>query len=190
VTCRDSTGLEEAVEQHSGHRGHSSVQKTTLRPSQHLPRRSCAQARKWNPHSARGEGGAGKHREGRQRRGYTIPQLVIESRCLQSVISSILQQQLLAIDISTLVTDILRLGEGLSGPLGNIHSLLREPSANGGLSKLLSKHLKPLTEENSPVAPLLSALSRAGGTEILKRLDRSNKGPYAEAAPTFSSLRV
>ena len=68
-----------------------------------------------NPHgSARAESGARKHGEDRQRQGYTIPQLVIEARCLQSVISSILQENLLAIDISTLVPDILRLGEGLN----------------------------------------------------------------------------
>lgn len=68
-----------------------------------------------NPHSsAKGERGAMKHGEDRQRQGYTIPQLVVEARCLQSVISAILQENLLAIDISTLVPDILRLGEGLN----------------------------------------------------------------------------
>lgn len=68
-----------------------------------------------NPYgSAQGEGGARKHGEDRQRQGYTIPQLVVEARCLQSVISAILQEQLLAIDISTLVPDILGLGEGLN----------------------------------------------------------------------------
>lgn len=68
-----------------------------------------------NPHgSTKAEGGAKKHGEDRQRQGYTIPQLVVEARCLQSVISEVLQENLLAIDISTLVPDILRLGEGLN----------------------------------------------------------------------------
>lgn len=70
---------------------------------------------KGNPHSsARAEQGATKHGEARQRQGYTIPQLVIEARCLQSVIAAVLQEHLLGIEISTLVPDILRLGEGLN----------------------------------------------------------------------------
>ena len=68
-----------------------------------------------NPHtSATAEAGAIKHGADRQRQGYIIPQLVIEARCLQSVISGLLQKNLLAIDISSLVPDILRLGEGLN----------------------------------------------------------------------------
>ena len=68
-----------------------------------------------NPHSSgRAESGARKHGEDRQQQGYTIPQLVVEARCLQSVISALLQENLLALDISTLVPDILGLGEGLN----------------------------------------------------------------------------
>ena len=68
-----------------------------------------------NPHtSPTAEEGAKKHGRDRQRQGYKIPQLVIESRCLQSAISGVLQENLLAIDISSLVPDILRLGEGLN----------------------------------------------------------------------------
>jgi DNA-binding response OmpR family regulator len=64
--------------------------------------------------SPKAEQGAVKHGQDRQQQGYSIPQLVLEYRCLQSVLSATLQEKLLVIDISTLIPDILHLGEGLN----------------------------------------------------------------------------
>jgi hypothetical protein len=56
----------------------------------------------------------GKHRA---RQGYTIPQLVVEMRLLQRVISIVLQRNLIRMDLSTVIADMLEVGEGLQEQL-------------------------------------------------------------------------
>jgi PAS domain S-box-containing protein len=49
----------------------------------------------------------------RYQQGYSIPQVLYEARVLQEVISSTIRDNLFNIDLSTLVTDILQIGESL-----------------------------------------------------------------------------
>lgn len=60
---------------------------------------------------------ARKHGRLRYEQGYTIPQIVLEARLLQNVISSIVQEELLCIDLSTLVPDTFLIGEGVQAAL-------------------------------------------------------------------------
>lgn len=57
------------------------------------------------------------HGRTRRRQGYTIPMLVVESRILQRVISNVLQENLLAIDISMVIGDLIQIGESLTSAL-------------------------------------------------------------------------
>lgn len=54
-----------------------------------------------------------QHGRQRQQAGYTIPMLLIESAILDHVIAEILQRHLLAIDISTLISDMQRVSAGI-----------------------------------------------------------------------------
>lgn len=56
---------------------------------------------------------ARKHGRVRHQQGYTIPQVLLETRILQKVISEVVQENLLAIELSTLVPDILEIGYSL-----------------------------------------------------------------------------
>jgi PAS domain S-box-containing protein len=56
---------------------------------------------------------ARKHGKMRYQQGYTIPQILFESRILQHVLTSAIRENLLSIDLSTLVPDILQIGESL-----------------------------------------------------------------------------
>jgi YesN/AraC family two-component response regulator len=56
----------------------------------------------------------GRHRAGQ---GYTIPLIVIEMRLLQRVISFVLQRNLIRMDLSTVIADMLEVGEGLQEDL-------------------------------------------------------------------------
>lgn len=56
---------------------------------------------------------AAVHGADRARQGYTIPMLVTETRILNRMIASVLQEELLNIDMSTLISDALRVGEYL-----------------------------------------------------------------------------
>ena len=49
--------------------------------------------------------------------GYTIPLIVIEMRLLQRVLSSILQRNLIRMDLSTVIGDMLQVGESLQEQL-------------------------------------------------------------------------
>jgi ActR/RegA family two-component response regulator len=57
------------------------------------------------------------HGRDRAGQGYTIPLLVAETRILNRVIASVLQENLLSIDLSTLFPDALRVGEYLQALL-------------------------------------------------------------------------
>jgi PAS domain S-box-containing protein len=54
---------------------------------------------------------ARKHGKLRYLQGYTIPQILFEARVLQQVLSSTIHENLFGIDLSTLVGDILQVGE-------------------------------------------------------------------------------
>ncbi len=56
---------------------------------------------------------ARKHGRARYQQGYSIPQILFESRVLQQVISSTIQENLLGLDLSTLVRHIVQIGETL-----------------------------------------------------------------------------
>lgn len=67
--------------------------------------------------SAKGAEAARKHGKTRYQQGYTIPQIVFETRVLQQVLSAIIQRDLLSLDLSTLVPDVFRTGEILESAL-------------------------------------------------------------------------
>ena len=56
---------------------------------------------------------ARKHGKTRYQQGFTIPQILFETRVLQHVLTSAIRENLLSIDLSTLVPDILQIGESL-----------------------------------------------------------------------------
>jgi PAS domain S-box-containing protein len=56
---------------------------------------------------------ARKHGRTRYQQGYTIPQILYETRILQQVLTATFQENLFGLDLSTLVPDILQIGESL-----------------------------------------------------------------------------
>ncbi len=60
---------------------------------------------------------AREHGHVRRSQEFTVPMLVIEARLLQAKVTQTLQQNLLRIEISTLIPDIIRVGEGLNAQL-------------------------------------------------------------------------
>jgi PAS domain S-box-containing protein len=56
---------------------------------------------------------ARNHGKVRYQQGYTIPQILFEARVLQHVLSSTIHENLFGIDLSTLIDDILDIGESL-----------------------------------------------------------------------------
>jgi PAS domain S-box-containing protein len=56
---------------------------------------------------------ARKHGKVRYQQGYTIPQILFEARVLQHVLTSTIHENLFDLDLSTLVGDILEIGETL-----------------------------------------------------------------------------
>jgi DNA-binding response OmpR family regulator len=60
---------------------------------------------------------AGIHGEDRAKQGYSIPMLVIEAGILHVVISRLLLDRLLEIDLSTLTSDTMKIGESLNALL-------------------------------------------------------------------------
>jgi DNA-binding response OmpR family regulator len=56
---------------------------------------------------------ARKHGKLRYQQGYSIPQMVFEARVLQHVLTSIIHENLFGLDLSTLVGDIIEIGETL-----------------------------------------------------------------------------
>ena len=70
---------------------------------------------------------ASDHGKQRYRQGYTIPLLVSEARLLQRVLTATLQANLLSIDISSLIGDVIQIGESLTAELEeSIRSFQRE----------------------------------------------------------------
>jgi hypothetical protein len=67
--------------------------------------------------SAKSLGNAASHGAERARQGYTIPLLVTETRILNRVIGLVLQENLLSMNLSTLIPDALRVGEYLQALL-------------------------------------------------------------------------
>jgi ActR/RegA family two-component response regulator len=60
-----------------------------------------------------GTAAARKHGRTRYQQGYSIPQILRETRILQQVLSAKFQENLFGLDLSTLVRDILQIGESL-----------------------------------------------------------------------------
>lgn len=60
---------------------------------------------------------ARKHGRTRYQQGYTIPQMLFETRVLQRVLSTTIQSELLSLELSTLVPDIFKTGESLESAL-------------------------------------------------------------------------
>jgi ActR/RegA family two-component response regulator/PAS domain-containing protein len=56
---------------------------------------------------------ARQHGRMRYQQGYAIPQILFEARVLQQVVSTTIRENLFSVDLSTLVTDILQIGESL-----------------------------------------------------------------------------
>ena len=57
--------------------------------------------------------GAATHGQERYEQGYTARRIVIEARLLHTAISRVLHKHLLSIDMSTCISDIMLMGEGL-----------------------------------------------------------------------------
>lgn len=57
---------------------------------------------------------AQKHGQVRYRQGYSIPQVVLEARLLQRTITATVQSNLLGVELSTLIADLIEIGEGLA----------------------------------------------------------------------------
>ncbi|HEY2393025.1 MAG TPA: response regulator [Candidatus Angelobacter sp.] len=57
--------------------------------------------------------GAMKHGQERYEQGYTVQRIAIEARLLHSVVSRILYQHLLSVDMSTCISDMMQMGESL-----------------------------------------------------------------------------
>jgi PAS domain S-box-containing protein len=67
--------------------------------------------------SAKAAEAARKHGRARYEQGYTIPQILFETRVLQQVLSATIQRDVLSLDLSTLVPDIFQTGESLEAAL-------------------------------------------------------------------------
>ena len=63
--------------------------------------------------SATAADAARKHGRLRYQQGYTIPQILLEARILQHVISGTIHENLFGLDLSTLVPHVLEIGESL-----------------------------------------------------------------------------
>ncbi len=61
--------------------------------------------------------GASRHGVDRREQGYSIPMLLEEGRILRRVICSIVQQNILAVEISTLITDLIQVEDNLSAQI-------------------------------------------------------------------------
>jgi PAS domain S-box-containing protein len=60
---------------------------------------------------------ARRHGRLRYQQGYTIPQMLFETRVLQRVLSATIQRELLSLDLSTLVPDVFSIGESLEAAM-------------------------------------------------------------------------
>jgi PAS domain S-box-containing protein len=69
------------------------------------------------PFSAEGTEAVRAHGRIRCEQGYTIPQIMLETRILQEVVSGAIQRQLLSIELSSLVPDVFQIGQSLQSAL-------------------------------------------------------------------------
>jgi ActR/RegA family two-component response regulator len=53
----------------------------------------------------------------RYRQGYSIPQIILEARLLQHTVTATIQANLLGVELSTLISDLVKIGEGLGSIL-------------------------------------------------------------------------
>jgi ActR/RegA family two-component response regulator len=60
---------------------------------------------------------AGKHGAQRKENGYTVPMIVRESGILHNVLTSVIQECMLEIDLSTVINDVMKIGESLNALL-------------------------------------------------------------------------
>jgi PAS domain S-box-containing protein len=60
---------------------------------------------------------ARKHGRLRYRQGYSIPQMLLEARILQHIISAQIHENFFGVDLSTLVSDVLEIGESLQAEM-------------------------------------------------------------------------
>lgn len=67
--------------------------------------------------SDKAKSAAFQHGRERARQGYNIPLIVIEMRLLQRVLSSVLQRNLIRMDLSTVIGDMIQIGESLQEQL-------------------------------------------------------------------------
>lgn len=79
---------------------------------------------------------AASHGTDRSRQGYTIPLLVTETRILNRVIGTVLQEDLLSMNLSTLIPDALKTGEYLEALLEeSIHAFQSAQNARISVSQ-------------------------------------------------------
>jgi YesN/AraC family two-component response regulator len=67
--------------------------------------------------AARAKSAAMQHGKDRARQGYSIPLIVVEMRLLQRVLSNVLQHNLIRMDLSTVIADMMQVGESLQEQL-------------------------------------------------------------------------
>lgn len=67
--------------------------------------------------SAKAAEAARIHGRTRYQQGYTIPQILFETRVLQQVLSGMIQRELLSLELSSLVPDVFQTGESLEAAL-------------------------------------------------------------------------
>ncbi len=70
-----------------------------------------------NETTQRAKSAAVKHGQERASQHYSIPLIVIEMRLLQHVISSVLQRNLIRMDLSTIIGDMMQVGESMQEQL-------------------------------------------------------------------------
>ncbi len=94
---------------------------TRAQRSDHVPRMLAELVRRldgpWEELSPEAARAARKHGQTRYQQGYTIPQLLRETRILQRVLSTTIQENLFGVDLSTLIPDILEIGESLQAEI-------------------------------------------------------------------------
>jgi YesN/AraC family two-component response regulator len=75
--------------------------------------------------------GAARHGQERYEQGYTVRRIAVEARLLHMVISRVLHKHLLSIDMSTCISDMMLMGEGLHEEFEESIRAFEEQSGNG-----------------------------------------------------------
>jgi ActR/RegA family two-component response regulator len=109
--------VEEWLKDVKGHPELASVEISDKQRIDHLPHLIAELADRLDEHpsqsSKEAKDLAKRHGEKRAAQGYSIPQVLTEFRLLQHVLSATLQRNLIRIDLSTVIADMLEVGEGL-----------------------------------------------------------------------------